>query len=280
MKEDHQPAQNHCLNCNAALAGTYCHSCGQPARENTDRSIIQLLGDFLGNVFFIDNRFLLSVGYLIRYPGRMTVEFLEGKRKKFISPVTLFLFVNLIYFFVSPLTDYSLSLYDQFYDQPYSEWIQDWVKSSMRASELESEAYNTAYQTTSNNISKLIMIINIPMIAFFIYLMAFKKRRFYYDNLIYSFHFFSVYISSWIMLGGTYTLLNLFVKNEESMIYSFSFYLFVFVIPVLYASLSIKKFMDIPWYWAIPAAGLASISVTLTNLIYRFVILVLTLWMT
>ncbi|MFK8057995.1 MAG: DUF3667 domain-containing protein [Saprospiraceae bacterium] len=280
MENGQEGEQTQCLNCSAAVADVFCQSCGQRVRENSDRSIGQLLGDFLGNLFFIDNRFLLSAWYLFRFPGRMTIEFLEGKRKKFISPVTLFLFANLIYFFVDPLSDYSLSLYDQVYGQYYSEWIKPWVRIVMQNSGLESAAYNTAYQNTSDNISKVIMILNIPMIALAVYVLALKKRRYYYDSLIYAFHFFSVYITSWILLDGVDRLITFIAGYEESQVANISFYLFAFGFPLLYAVLSIKKFMDIRWYWAIPAGLVAMVSVTLANMIYRLIILVLTLWVT
>ena len=127
MEKTPEKSQKKCFNCGTPVNGVFCHNCGQRVRDNLDRSLGRLLGEFFGNVFFLDNRFLLSLWYLVRYPSRMTVEFLEGKRKKFISPVTLFLFLNLIYFIVNPLTDYSLSLYDQTHSQPYSPLIEGTV---------------------------------------------------------------------------------------------------------------------------------------------------------
>gem|GEM_PF-4959360 len=81
MEKSHELVPRECLNCNASIHGGFCHQCGQAVRDNTNRSIGQLLGEFFGNIFFLDNRFFLSVRYLFLYPCRMTVEFLEGKRK-------------------------------------------------------------------------------------------------------------------------------------------------------------------------------------------------------
>jgi len=210
----------------------------------------------------------------------MTVEYLEGMRRKFISPVTLFLFLNLIYFFVNPLTDYSLSLYDQIHSQPFSMWTKEWVDLKLQKEGLDVGSYGITYQNTSDNISKSIMIINIPMIAVFVYLMAFKQRRFYFDSLIFAFHFFSLFMASWVMLDWVESLINILADNEWSMVSDISFYLFAFVIPLFYAILSIKKFVGIRWYWAIPAGMGVMISVSLANLFYRFVIFTVTFWAT
>ena len=210
----------------------------------------------------------------------MTVEFLAGMRKKFISPITLFLFFNLIYFFVNPLSDYSLTLEDQYYSQPYSEWIQESVIDKLNTIEIDSETYSTKYKQMSDSISKSIMILNVPIIAFFVYLMSFKRRRFYFDSLIFAIHFFSLFIFSLVMLKWTDCLINCCPDNISSVIPDISVELFIYSIPFLYAFLGIKKFLDVKWYWAIPAGLGLLISLPLANLLYRFIILQLTLWFT
>lgn len=279
MKRNHE-SELHCLNCGASVNRTYCQDCGQSIRDNSDRSLSRLLAEFFANIFFLDNRFFLSMWYLVRFPGRMTVEFLEGRRKKFISPVTLFLFLNLIYFFVNPLTDYSLSLHDQMNSQPYSAWTKDWVETKLQKEGLDEQAYGITYQNTSDNTSKSIMIINAPMIAVFVYLMAFKKRQFYFDSLIFSFHFFTLFMLSWVMLDWVDIGIYYISGDNNSLASDISFKLFAFFIPLLYAILSIKKFMGIRWFWAIPAGLGVMIAVTLANLFYRFIIFAVTLWIT
>ena len=113
-KTDYQTSMNKvrsvenepCLNCGGIINGSFCYQCGQKALDNNDRSMSTLLGGFFTNLFFLDNRFFISLRMLLIRPGTMTIDFLGGQRKKFLPPVTLFLFVNLIYFLLSPLSDY------------------------------------------------------------------------------------------------------------------------------------------------------------------------------
>ena len=275
-----QELQTNCLNCGASVKENYCQRCGQHVRDNTDRSIGSLLSDFLGNLFFLDNRFFISIGYLVRFPGRITNEFLAGKRKKFISPVTLFLFINLIYFFLSPLSDYSLSLEDQLYSQPYSSWAKEVAVQKLKEDGLKYVDYKITYQNASDNISKSIMFINVPLIAFFVFLMAFKRRRYYFDSLIFSFHYFTLFLASLVMLDFVNGLLDHILVDENSIIYSIFFRLFTAIIPLLYAMLSIKKFLYIKWYWSIPAGIGVMLSVFLANFLYRFVIFFSSIWAT
>jgi len=278
MENNRELEQVTCLNCGASVEGAFCRQCGQRVRDNLNRSMGPLLSEFLGNIFFFDNRFLLSIRYLFGYPGRMTVEFLEGKRKTFISPITLFLFVNLIYFFVSPLTDYSLSFYDQAYSQPHSALTRGLVEAKLKV--VDHATYGATYQNMSDKISKSIMIVNIPIIALFIYLISFKQRRFYFDSLIFAFHYFSLFMISLIMLDWIGNLIDLLFDDEHSIFSNLRFYLFTLIVPLIYAILSFKKFMNIRWYWAIPAGIGAMAAVLLANFFYRLIIFVLTLWAT
>lgn len=279
MKKGNEEIKTQCLNCDTDINGSFCHACGQSVRDTTDRSIGKLLSDFLDNIFFFDNRFVISLRYLFCYPSRMTVEFLAGKRKKFVSPVSLFLFVNVIYFFVNPLTDYSISLEDQ-YSQPYGPLIKDWINGKLQNEGLDFSSYSVTYQNMSDTISKSIMIINIPMIALGVYLMAFKKRRFYYDSLIFTFHFFSLFLVSWILLDWANLLIDFLAGHDDSIVGAISFMLFTLVIPLCYAVLSMKKFLKIKWYWAIPAGLGIILAVALANMCYRLIIFVLTMWLT
>ncbi len=263
-----------CLNCGAIVKGNFCNQCGQRLRDNLDRSLGRLLGEFFSTLFLVDNRFFLSVYYLIWFPGRMTIQFLAGKRKKFISPITLFLFFNVIYFFFSPLSDYSLSLYDQAYSQPYSEWVRDWIDLKLQNIGQDMGTYGVTYQNASDQVSKAIMIINIPIIAIFVFLMARKKRKYYFDSLIYAFHFFTFFMISWVMLGWASKLIDLLSNDLAELLSPADFFLFTFILPFIYAILSIKKFINLPWYWAIPAGLGVLFSVAFTNVIYRFIILI------
>ncbi len=281
METSYESTQINCLNCGTSVEGKFCYQCGQRTRDNSDRSVVRLLGETLSNLFFFDNRFFVAMRDLFRFPGRMTVAFLDGKRKKYISPITLFFFINLIYFFVNPLSDYSLALYDQVHSQPYSgQWTKDLVLQKMQDYSLSFQAYASVYQKMSDNIAKSIMIINVPLIAFFLYFMTFKKRKYYFDNLIFAFHFFSLTMTSWILMSWSTSLIDFLAGQEDSMLADITSTIFVMVIPVVYAILSIKKFIKIKWYLAIPAGLGVMVSVVLASLIYRFIIFNLTIFFT
>jgi hypothetical protein len=78
-----------CLNCGAALAGSYCAACGQSARVH--RSISSIAHDLLHSVFHFDGKLWRTLPELLIRPGRLTRRYIEGERARFISPMALYL---------------------------------------------------------------------------------------------------------------------------------------------------------------------------------------------
>ena len=91
-----------CLNCGACLRGEYCHSCGQ--RVHVHRTISAFFHDLLHGVFHFEGKIWRTLPMLALHPGRLTRDYIDGKRASFISPVALFLFSIFLMFAVVSAT--------------------------------------------------------------------------------------------------------------------------------------------------------------------------------
>ena len=86
-----------CLDCGEPLVGAYCAACGQKAQ-----ALRQPLGPFLAEAFVeyfgFDGRTWRSARDLLFRPGALTVEYVEGRRRRSLSPLKLYLLATLIFF--------------------------------------------------------------------------------------------------------------------------------------------------------------------------------------
>jgi hypothetical protein len=86
-----------CLNCGAPLAGPFCATCGQ--RDVPPYPTLRELAvDAFWELSGWDGRFATTVRALVRRPGMLTREFLEGRRARYISPLRLYLMASVLYF--------------------------------------------------------------------------------------------------------------------------------------------------------------------------------------
>lgn len=90
--------ETHCLNCGTALAGAYCHVCGQHAHVH--RTLSALAHDLLHGVFHFEGKVWRTVPKLFWDPGDLTRRYIHGERAKFVSPLALFLFSVFLMFAV------------------------------------------------------------------------------------------------------------------------------------------------------------------------------------
>jgi len=87
-----------CLNCGAALAGDFCHSCGQ--RGHVHRTLSAFWHDLLHAVLHFDGKLGRTLPMLLWRPGDLTRRYIEGERARFVSPIAMFLFSVFLMFAV------------------------------------------------------------------------------------------------------------------------------------------------------------------------------------
>ena len=92
-----------CLNCGKEFEGDFCPKCGQDAKTGRftlrfiwENLITGIFGSYGGIWFTIKNMFTR--------PGRMMVEILDGKRRKYFSPFPMLLLVLTVFILVYSIT--------------------------------------------------------------------------------------------------------------------------------------------------------------------------------
>ncbi len=91
-----------CANCATALAGKFCHSCGQKAHVH--KSLLHLGEEVLHGVLHFDSKGLRTLPMLAMRPGKLTRLYIDGHRTRYVSPLALFLFMIFTMFFIGSLT--------------------------------------------------------------------------------------------------------------------------------------------------------------------------------
>lgn len=86
-----------CRNCGAEVNRRYCGNCGQLA-QNFHRPIWGLVSEVLGDFLSLDGRVMRTLPALMLKPGRVTRDYIDGKRQRFVPPFRLYLLSSFLYF--------------------------------------------------------------------------------------------------------------------------------------------------------------------------------------
>lgn len=92
--------EHNCLNCGSHVETHYCSSCGQPNLELKE-SFWGFISHSIAHYFHFDNKFFQTLVPLLTKPGQVTLDYLAGKRARYINPVSMYIFVSIVYFLVA-----------------------------------------------------------------------------------------------------------------------------------------------------------------------------------
>ncbi|RNA63661.1 DUF3667 domain-containing protein [Chryseobacterium nematophagum] len=91
-----------CLNCENPVEERFCPHCGQ---ENVEprQPFYYLFTHFIEDFTHYDGQFWKTIQYLLFRPGKLTKEYLAGKRQLYVAPVKLYIFISFITFLLPSL---------------------------------------------------------------------------------------------------------------------------------------------------------------------------------
>lgn len=99
-----------CANCGRPLAGHYCHDCGQKAHLHNRLS--HLLEEMVEGIAHFDGRLWRTLPVLTLNPGRLSREWIAGRRARYVAPLHVFLFAVFLLFLVPTLTGHHILVGD------------------------------------------------------------------------------------------------------------------------------------------------------------------------
>jgi hypothetical protein len=93
-----------CANCGTPLMGHYCHECGQ--QGHLHNRLGHLLHEFVEGIAHFDGRLWRTLPLLAWRPGRLSRDWIEGKRARYVAPLHIFLFALFLMFTIPTFVHY------------------------------------------------------------------------------------------------------------------------------------------------------------------------------
>jgi hypothetical protein len=224
-----------CQNCGDEVKVRFCPTCGQENTE-TKKSFHYLFTHFLEDLVHYDNSFWKAIKYLLYTPATLSIIYLQGKRKAFMAPVKLFIFINFFAFFVfnafvfhdmeKNVTEETETKNSDFDKKDIFNDKVTFVGNSLKKGEEKSwidinindkitklnkdytlrQIFKMMFHKATSNLPKWIFFF-MPFFAFGLWLTHNKKKWWFFDHGIFTFHFFSTFL---LLLSIT-TLISVFV---------------------------------------------------------------------
>lgn len=180
-----------CASCGAALRGPYCHACGERRREPGDLSLRAFLADAVRAVTDADSRLWRTLRVLATDPGRLTREWTAGRRRPWITPLRLFLLVNVVYFLSQSLTGFNTfttPLEVHLEGMPHAALARSLVRDRMADREEDYNVFRARFDAASATQAKTLVIAIVPFFALLVAALERRRNRPPAVHLVFALH--------------------------------------------------------------------------------------------
>jgi hypothetical protein len=309
-----EPRVATCTNCGTTLAGEYCQACGQKRFDESDRRFGHLLHQFVASATDLDGRFWRSIRALAFRPGLLSREYFDGRRARWISPVSLFLAVSVVYFIAPSLggdltlqfnqqvsghvrqlalgpdetqSAQQLASTGQFYSPLAERWIDERVRRRDEAARAASAGaigysyrdYRLAYDAKANDVSKAMVILHVPFAALALMLMFAGQRRYYAEHFVFALHYLAFWMLALQVVLQFSNLVNLLPADMHLPDAAYDWIMRT-LLPA-YAVLAVRRAYATGWIRAVAGAvGLVAAIVVFNLFVYHAVQFVVTFALT
>lgn len=94
-----EPGLPPCPNCGDPAQGNFCPTCGQ-RRGDRRVTLRRLIADAVEDQLSVNGTLPRTLGTLLFKPGRLTIDFIEGRVARYVPPFRLYLVASFIFFLV------------------------------------------------------------------------------------------------------------------------------------------------------------------------------------
>lgn len=187
-----QPEDILCMDCGRARQGAYCSHCGQRHGRH-DLSLRHVAAELLDDFTHFDARVFKTLRLLILRPGQLTVEFLAGRRTRYVPPLRLYIFISFLLFLALGLTPAKVRVVGHTTVGAAVE-IQPGPPGEAGEKALEEKAQEAAkhpevFQGHLWHRMSQVMFLLLPAFAGLLSLLHLGSKRFFVEHVIFSLHF-------------------------------------------------------------------------------------------
>jgi hypothetical protein len=266
---------NTCTNCANEFEGKFCNQCGQKVFTDADKSIWLMVKDALHFITHFEGTIFTSLRNILFRPGRMSLDYCNGKRKIYFRPISLYLLIVVLYL-LSPFArglNMSLQLHSK--HSLYGKTASRQISAKMAASVKSMEYLATRYSAISEKVSKVLLLLLIPLTALLLRLLFVWKKKLWFDFFVLATEINILYIVLFFFLIPiTLQLTSLLIPNfyqhlggEDTLLIP------VLIIFAVFMFSMFRRFFGAPWYTtAIMALVFPFLFFSIDQFIYRFLL--------
>lgn len=183
-----------CPTCKTGVTTPFCPTCGERPLDKHELTLRGLFNHMFEAFTNIDSRLVRSFRHLVSRPGALTVAYLEGRRKPYIGPVSLFLITNVLFFATESFTGgkvFTTPLDSHLHTQPWSDFAPQLVEHRLAAMRTTLELYTPVFNQAVALKARSLIIFMALSFALLPWVVFFRSRLPLVAHVVFSLHLYA-----------------------------------------------------------------------------------------
>lgn len=206
--------------------------------------------EFFQDYFTFDSKFIRTLRPLLFTPGKLTEEFSSGRLANYVPPVRLYVFASLVYFFLLGMSFFESdnhelsfaynigSVFDEeqikldpiLTESENNKVAGNWLKEILKGQREYSKMPFAIQKSIVLKSISILMFCLVPLMSFLFYFLYRRRRQYYVESLVFSFHVHTFLIISSIL----HFFIKVFIMNISPLL--------IYLLFLIYLFLAIKRF--------------------------------------
>jgi hypothetical protein len=220
-----------CASCHTPLLGRYCHACGERVVGPHDFTLKAYFEHVLEEVTHLDGKVWRTLRLLLGKPGRLTTEFLRGRRTLYMRPFTVYVLMNVLFLLITPGHTFEWPLAFQIRGgqgelvvkalavrlRPADASDAEWAEAIARYPEVSRGpirgtpspslaallAYGKRFDARAQGLAGSLIFMFVPALAVLCWLLLFRPGRNqpFPKHMVFATHLFAAFLPVFLLLG-------------------------------------------------------------------------------
>jgi hypothetical protein len=214
------PSASSCATCGETLVGDYCHACGEKRPEARDLTVRRFVEDAAKELTSLDSKLYHTLRALLFRPGLLTLEWIAGRRGRYLKPLNLCLALFAVQLFaytatkqasmfnVAMLVDNERQMAEQMHIPNGGLYGRLFARASARKGESVESLQEAVNEKWQRNVS-LLQPAQIFGLAVLLQLLYIFSRRYFVEHLVFSMHFLAFTTLTTTLMWPVYFFLGI-----------------------------------------------------------------------
>ncbi len=214
------PPASSCPTCGETLVGDYCHACGEKRPEARDLTVRHFVEDAAKELTSLDSKLYHTLRALLFRPGLLTLEWIAGRRGRYLKPLNLCLALFAVQIFaytatkqasmfnVAMIVDNERQMSEQMHLPNGGVYGKLFSRASARKGESVETLEDAVNEKWQRNVS-LLQPAQIFILAVLLQLLYIFSRRYFVEHLVFSMHFLAFTTLTTTLMWPVYYFLGI-----------------------------------------------------------------------